>query len=402
MPQRGAAQATRRISGGNLAACCGRMPGCAVALLLLFGQQPGSAQQAPAGAPLPVVAVAPVSLREVAPGTEFVGRVEAIQAVDIRARVEGFLRRKAFDEGQDVRRGQLLFEIEPDRYEAELDAARAQQARAQANLSEAERALNRARELRASGTIPQAQLDEAQSQRDAARASLAEAAANLRRAELNLSYTQITSPIDGRIGRSLFTEGNLVGPSSGALARVVQIDPIRAVFSISDRDLLEVQQSAGDAPRAEVYTRFVPSLVLADGSLYPETGRVDFIANEIDPQTATIPVRAVFPNPHGVLLPGMIVSVRIRPAAAETRPVVPVAAVQRDRQGPFVLVLDDSNRVSERRVRLGAQLENFWVVEEGLREGERVVTEGMQVPARPGAVVRPVPAASSSPPAGGR
>jgi len=361
-----------------------------LALLLLPAAMAAAQQPAP-DTPAPVVVVAPARQQEVAPAAEFVGRVEAIQAVDIRARVEGFLRRRAFQEGQDVRKGQLLFEIEPEGYEAALDAARAQVARAQATLSEAERALNRARELRASGTIPQAQLDEAQAQRDAARADLAEAQANLRTSELNLSYTKVVSPIDGRIGRTAFTEGNLVGPESDPLARVVQIDPIRVVFSISDRDLLEVQQEAGGVPREEVYGRFVPTLVLPDGTPYPEPGRVDFIANEIDPQTATIPVRAVFPNPNGLLLPGQIVSVRIRPARSERRLVVPVGAVQRDREGPFVLVIDEGNRVAERRIRLGPQIGQSWVVEEGLRAGERVVTEGIQAAVSPGAVVRPVP-----------
>jgi membrane fusion protein (multidrug efflux system) len=368
-----------------------------LAALLLAA--PAAAQPAPTSAP-PAVTVVPVQAREVAPAADFVGRVEAIQAVDIRARVEGVLQRLLFDEGQDISAGQPLFQIEADRYDAAVAGAQAQLARAGATLSQADRALARARELRSSGTVSQAQFDQAQAAFESARADQAEGVANLRVAQLNLDYTHITSPIAGRIGQSAATVGNLVGPTTGTLARVVQLDPIRVVFSISDRDLLQVQQEAGNAPRDEVYRRFVPTLTLANGSAFPEPGRVEFIANEIDPQTATIAVRAVFPNPHLVLLPGQIVSVRIRPAQAEKRLTLPVAAVQRDRNGAFVLVVEQGDRVAERRVRLGAQIGQNWVVEEGLAEGDRVITEGIQAAARPGTVVRPVapPAAQPSTP----
>lgn len=345
-----------------------------------------------AQAPLPAVSVTQVEVKDVSPASEFVGRVEAVNAVDIRARVEGFIEARPFKEGQTVREGDDLFILEKAPYEAALAAANANLKGAQATLEDAERRVQRNQDLRRSQTVSQVTLEEAQTARDTAQASVLAAEANVRKAELNVGYTAIKTPITGRIGAAAFSVGSLVGPSSGALARVVQIDPIRVVFSVNDRTILDLRESVTDFDERKVAGSFVPTLRLSNGRDYPIKGTIEFIGNEIDQATGTLPIRARFPNPDGVLVPGQFVTITVRPANPQTRPVVPVGAVQLDRQGRFVLLLDESGKVAERRIKTGAQLGQNWIVEDGLKGGEKVILQGFQN-ARPGAAVRVVPAA---------
>ncbi|WP_448191646.1 efflux RND transporter periplasmic adaptor subunit [Azospirillum sp. sgz301742] len=361
---------------------------------LLLGAAAAIAQQPPGGPP-PTVTTAPVENRDVAPASTFIGRVTAIQSFDARARVEGALEQVAFHEGQDVRPGDLLYAIEQGPYQAALDSAKAQLASAEAKVREAERAYARAEELRQRGNVSQATLDQALADRDAAQAQGMIAQAQIRTAELNLGYTRISSPIAGRVGATAVTQGNLVNPATGVLATVVQLDPIRVVFSVSERDLLATQRQLGIQSPAEAVDRFIPTLRFSDGSEYPETGRLEFVDNRIDPQTGTIGIRALFPNPQRLLLPGQYVSILIRRDQAEQRPVVPVAAVQQDQQGRYVLVLDENNRIQQRRIEAGQQIEQVLVVEKGLSPGETVVVDGAQK-ARPGMVVQPVPAVQTA------
>jgi len=355
---------------------------------------PGASSLAFAQAPTPVVAVQPVAVEDVAPVAEFVGRVEAIKAVDILARIDGFIQQVAFKEGQLVHAGDLLYVIEPPPYQAALSGAQAELAGAKATLANAESALARARELRQSQNVSEAAFEQVQATRDTAAASVAQAEANVRKAEINLSYTRITSPIDGRIGRTSFVAGSFVTPSSGTLSRVVQMDPIRVVFSVSDRALLDIRTRAGDVPLEELYKRFVPALRLSNGADYAQSGTIEFVGNEIDPQTGTVPVRARFANPKALLVPGQFVTVRVRPVEAQRKPVVPLGAVQQDRDGRFVLLLDDADKVVMRRIKAGAQVGQNLAVDEGLSGGERLIVQGFQN-ARPGAVVKAVPASES-------
>lgn len=320
-------------------------------------------------APLPAVSVVAISTEDVAQNVEFIGRIEAIHQVDVRARVQGFLEKVAFTEGQDVKADDLLFEIERDQYEAALLQANAQQASAEANLHIAQLTVDRRQELydRQSGT--RADLDQAVATRDAAAAAVDSARAAVRAAALNLSYTRIVSPIAGRIGRTNLTKGNVVGPESGALARVVQLDPIRVVFSISERDFINaIQQERGTAVD-QVKAGFVPTLRLPNGAIYPAQGRLDFVSNEVDLATGTLPVRASFANPDGVLLPGGTVSVRIRPVEARRMAMVPIQAVQENRQGRFVLVVGTDSRVEQRPIRATQQVGQYLAVEDGLKAG---------------------------------
>lgn len=347
-----------------------------------------------AQSPLPAVGVAPVELKDVSPASKFLGRVEAANAVDIRARVEGFIATRPFREGQAVREGDDLFVLEKTSYEAALSAARATLGGAQATLEDAERRVQRNQELRRTQAVSQVTLEDAQTARDTARASMLAAEANVRQAELNLSYTTIKAPITGRIGVAAFSVGSLVGPSSGALARVVQIDPIRVVFSVNDRTILDLREGVTNFDEMKVAGTFVPTLRLSNGRDYPAKGEIEFVGNEIDQATGTLPVRARFPNPDGVLVPGQFVTVTIRPSASQLHPVVPVGAVRLNREGRFVLLLDENGKVTERRIRTGAQLGQDWIVEDGLKGGERLIVQGVQS-ARPGAAVRVVPIAGA-------
>lgn len=364
--------------------------GLAVSCLLVVLPWHAQAQQ-PANAPPPTVTTEVVREREVTPTSEFIGRVQAIQDFDARARVEGFIERVAFQEGQTIAKDTLLYVIEQAPYQAAVDSARADLTRAQASQREAERAYQRAQELRTRGNISQADVDQAQAARETAEADIMQAQAKLRQAELNLGYTRISSPIDGRIGATAVTAGDLVNPSSGPLATVVQLDPIRVVFSVSDRDLLQTQRAFPDLAPAQAVDKFVPALRLADGSEYAEKGKVTFVSNRIDPQTGTIPVYADFANPKGLLLPGQYVTVLIRPAETERQPVVPVAAIQQDQQGSYVLVLDQQNRVQRRPIDPGPQLDQQIAVRKGLEAGETIVVGGVQK-VRPGMTVQPEPA----------
>ncbi|MFS2013228.1 efflux RND transporter periplasmic adaptor subunit [Azospirillum sp. CT11-132] len=357
----------------------------------LLAAAPAQAQAQDQKAPPPAVTTVPVQSRDVAPASEFIGRIEAIRSFEARPRIEGTVEQVAFQEGQDVHEGDLLYVIEPAPYQAALDSAKAQLASAEAKLREAERAYNRAEELRQRGNVSQAQLDQALADRDAAQAAVMMNQAQVRTAEINLGYTRITSPVDGRIGATAVTQGNLVNPSTGVLATVVQLDPIRAVFSVADRDLLAFQRKFDVRQPSQAAEKFVPTLVLPDGSDYAEEGRIEFANNRVDPQTGTVSIRATFANPQRLLLPGQYVTVRVRRDQPEQRPVVPVASVQQDQQGHYVLVLDDQNRVQRRPVETGAQVDQSLVVEKGLTAGETVVVGGVQK-VRPGMVVQPTPA----------
>jgi RND family efflux transporter MFP subunit len=350
-----------------------------ITLLLALGF-PGKSIAGPPGPGLgamPLVTVAPVVLQDVNPPAEYVGHVEAIQAVDLRARVEGFLEQINFREGSSVKAGDLLYVIEQAPYRAKVDADRAGVAQAQAALTRAQQYLERVKAVR-SGGVSATDIDNAVADELRARAQLQGAEAALERSQLDLGYTTIKAPISGRIGRTAFTRGNLVGPTSGPLARIVQLNPIRVVYSVSENDLSSIRPSSKDTARSKENPGLVPRIRLTDGEVYKTPGRVDFENNEVDPSTGTIAVRAVFNNPDGLLLPGQYVTVLVSKKEPRIMPVVPQSAVQEDREGPYVLVVDDQNKVVLRRVKTGPFAGSHWAVEKGLAKGEMVIVEGLQ------------------------
>lgn len=378
--------------GGCARARTGRPLAGALGVMLLLmgcdGQQQGEAGGSP---PPPAVLVAAVGSQEVTPSDSFTGRVVAVDKVDLRARVEGFLEARHFTEGQDVKAGDLLFSIEKGQYEAAVAQAQGNVARAQAALKNAELQLARANELVKNKNIPQATRDDRQAERDSAAAELAAQQAALATAQLNLSYTEISSPISGRIGVSAYSQGNLVGPSSGTLATVVSQDPIYVTFPVSSRQLLQVRERAraqGDP------TRFNVKLRLPNGQIYDQTGTLNFVDVAVDQSTDTVTVRATFPNPERLLVDGALVGVIVEEAQPEQALVVPQEAILVDQAGPYVLLVDGQSKVEQRRIKTGQAQGARMTVTEGLKAGEKVIVEGLQK-VRPGQAVQ----AADAPPA---
>ncbi len=333
---------------------------------------------------LPTVTVAPVIARDVAEQVEFVGQANAFLKVEMRARVTGFLRERPFKEGGPVKQGELLYLIEPEEYQAAVQIAEASILRTKATIEEAERDFERYSKLTAQGTTSEQKLEETKAKAERARAELMSAKADLDKANLNLGYTRIESPIDGRVGRTSVDVGNLIGPDSGALATVLAPDPIRVVFSVSERILLEFRKrrAAGDDGSA------IPKLRLSDEQIYKHDGRIEFVDEQVDATTGTVQVRVEFPNPDNIILPGQFVTVMLISKTPEKAPVVPQAAVQANQSGYFVMVLEEDDVVKPRPVKLGQLSGTDWAVTEGLTEGEMIVVEGIQK-VRPGAKVNP-------------
>ncbi len=325
----------------------------------------------------PSVGVFSIPVQDVSPKHEFVGRVEAVNAVDIRSRIEGFLDERLFDEGQLVRKDQDLFLIDKRSLQISLADAKAALASAQASLDDAQRRVARNQSLTGQ-TVSRATLEESQAALETGQANLLSAQARVAQAELNLSYTRITSPIDGRIGAAELSVGSFVSGSSMALARVVEMDPIRVVFSVSDRSILELRAAAGDIGKEELARRYQPSLRLSNDQAYREPGKIEFFGNEIDPATGTLAVRTLFSNPDGLLIPGQFVTVVISGTEKTLRPVVPLGSVQQDREGKFVLLVNEQNAVELRRIKTSRQINGNWVVDDGLKGGEKLVVEGLQ------------------------
>jgi membrane fusion protein (multidrug efflux system) len=310
-----------------------------------------------------------------------IGRVEPIESVALRARIEGFLQARLFAEGETVEAGQSLFQIEQAPYQTALNEAQAQLLQAKAQRQNADADFRRKQDMVRKDLISEAELDQAEAASVSAKAQVQLAQASVENAERQLGYTDIQSPIDGVIGLSHYTRGNLVNPASGTLASVHQLDPIYVSLEISERALLpfrrdlnlgkqSLQAALADSPQ--------PQLTLSDGTQYDHSGRFTFLGNEVDPQTDSIKIRARFPNPDHHLLPGQFVTVMIEQTRDNPEIMVPQQAVQKDRNGAFVLVVNDQNQVEERRLTLGESFAHQWVVKSGLKEGERVITQGLQ------------------------
>ncbi|MDQ2632588.1 MAG: efflux RND transporter periplasmic adaptor subunit [Pseudomonadota bacterium] len=365
---------------------------------------PGAiAQEPPAAAP-PIVETAPVKLASVTSQSEFVGSVVAAQQVALMTRVEGFLDEVNFTEGHFVQADSVAFVIEKDTYEAsvagaqaQLDSAKAAVAGAEANLKLQDLNLVRQQQLLRTNAVSQSVVDQAQATRDSAQAQVDQAKAQvalaqsqLQTAQLNLSFTDIKSPIAGRIGKANITVGNLVSPQSGTLATVVQTDPIRVVFSISDREYLEVVRSLqpDNAGIAADAAAFQPKLTLPDGTEYDQQGKIAFLDNTINSATGTIAVYAEFPNPQLKLVPGQFVEVTVQSGASAELPVIPASAILQDQEGAYVFGLGEGNKAEIRRVTLGRRVGTDVAVTAGLAQGEMVIVSGIQK-VQPGVVVTP-------------
>jgi membrane fusion protein (multidrug efflux system) len=338
----------------------------------------------------PSVIVAPVVARDVTPQFEHVGRVEAIKTVDLRARVEGFLEKRGFREGAEIKKGALLFVIENAPYEVIVQERKADLAVAEATLRNADSDFKRKSSLVKRGNVSAASLDNSRATLDGARATVLKVKAALRQASLDLGYTEIRSPIAGKISRARYSVGNLVGPTSEPLATVTSIDPIYVTIAISEKQLIEARKRGIDIDNPPV----TPSLILTDGSAYSHGGNFDYLAPTVDQTTDTVIARAVFPNPKRVLLPGQFVTVVVRQKIAVSKLTAPQSSVQQDSRGHFVLVITRDNKVELRRITVGNQIEMDWIVENGLASGERIIVQGVQK-VRPDMTVNPVAAKGS-------
>jgi membrane fusion protein (multidrug efflux system) len=347
-----------------------------------------SAATAPAAAaalPAPAVGVRPASLRGVSQSFEFVGRIKAIEKVEVRARVEGFLDRVLFREGQEVKAGDLLYQIEKSQFLARVEDARANLAVAGAEQTNAQLQYSRQLELSQRQYSPQSQVDQNKAALDQAGGRIMQARAALTLAEINLGYTDIRAPIDGRIGRTAYTVGNLVNPASGVLATIVSQDPIYVVFPVSVRDLQAIREArrrdGGGMAKIDIVVR------QSDGHEYPQRGTWNFTDPQVDQQTDTLTMRATVPNPDGELIDGEFVTAVIRERQEEQRLVVPQAALQVDQSGYYVLVVDGQHKVEQRRVQTGPNRDTDVVILSGIAEGDKVIVEGIQK-VRPGQVVQ--------------
>jgi membrane fusion protein (multidrug efflux system) len=342
------------------------------------------AASAQGASPPPAVSVVPVVSRQVTETGDFIGRVTAIDKVDIVARVTGFIEERYFTEGQQVKTGDLLFRIEQVTYKAAVEEQRANLAKAKATEVNAALQLARGKELVSKQNISQATVDQRAADEGVAQANVLAAKALLDQAEINLGYTEIRSPIDGRIGIAIFTVGNLVGPSSGTLATIVREDPVYVIFQPSERDVINyrrrVAESAAKTPHVTVHIQ------LPDGSTYPHPGLTNLLDVQADATTDTVAVRAQVPNPEGLLVPGGVVGVITERGAPRPALVVPQSAVLLDQAGRYVLVVDEAKKVELRRVTTDVEQGREIVVTDGLKEGELVIVEGIQK-VHPGQVV---------------
>src|SRR5712691_1621290 len=340
-----------------------------------------AAQGAP---PPPAVSVVSVVSRQVTETGDFIGRVVAIDKVDIVARVSGFIKERNFTEGQQIKTGDLLFRIEPDIYKATVDQQSANVAKAKATEVNANLQLQRGQELVRNQNFPQSTVDQRAADQQAAQADVLQAQALLEQAKINLGYTEIHSPIDGRIGLANFTVGNLVSPSSATLATIVSQDPIYVTFQASEADVIEykhrIAASAEKNPHVNIHIK------LPDGSMYPHAGRTNLLDVQVQPDTDTILVRAQLPNPDGMLIPGGIVGVLVERGAPQSSLVIPQSAVQLDQAGRYVMVVGADKKVEQRRIVTGVEQGRDIVVTQGLKEGDLVIVEGIQK-VHPGQIV---------------
>ena len=379
-----------------------RSPTLAV-LLLLLATAPALAQFGPQGPP--AVGVVTADRKPVTESTEFTGRIEAVNRVDIRARVTGFLQERLFQEGQEVKAGDVLFRLEKPPFEATLEQARANVASAQATLENARVALARARDLLPTGAGTRVSFDNAQAQERTANAGLLGAQAAVRTAEISLGYTDIFAPVDGKIGRATYTPGNVVSPTlTDPLATIVSQDPMRVVFTVSARAGVELRNRY--EPRGGI-NAVVIRIRTTDGRLYPERGRIQFVDTQIDRNTDSLLIRALIPNPRREgaqagatgdreLIDGQFVTVSVEGAEPVQAIVLPRAAVLQDQGGNYVMVVDGDKKAQRRPVTLGQTLTDQVVIEAGLQGGESVISEGLQR-VRPGQVVNAAPAGAPPP-----
>lgn len=343
------------------------------------------------GMPPAEVGVVTVERGKLALTTDLPGRLEAVRTAEVRARVAGIVKQRVFREGSEVAAGEVLFRIDPAPFRAAYDSASAAVARAEASRDQARAQADRAESLIGQKMISKQDYDLAIASARQTAADVAAAKAAQETAKLNLGYATVTSPIAGRIGRALVTEGALVGQGEATqLALVQQLDPVYVNFSQSSNDVLRLKRQVESGQLKSLGGQVPVTLLMEDGSEYPQKGRLLFSDMSVDPSTGSIALRAEFPNPRRLLLPGMYVRVRLPQAVASDAITVPQRAVVRTQQGAAVMVVGADGKVTPQPVTTAAAQGDLWVIASGLKGGEQVIVEGLQK-AKPGSTVKPVP-----------
>jgi membrane fusion protein (multidrug efflux system) len=369
--------------------------------------------------PVPEVSVAEVIQKDVPIGAELTGTMNGFENIEIRARVEGYLKSVDYREGSEVKKGQLLFTIDDLPYRAKLAEAKGELARAQSSLSKATLDVNRFTPLAAKRAVSQAELDNAIAAQRSARAQVEAAQANVEKATLDVGYTRLVSPLNGLAGQAQRKVGDLVGKGDPTLLTTVSsIDPIRVSVNIPEALYLRYASqlsgagASGSSKPAE--DRPGAELVLGDGTVYPERGQIAFVDRAVDPQTGTLHADLAFPNPKKILRPGMYAKVRYREEIRKGALLVPQRAVA-ELQGQYsVVVVNAEGKAETRTVKVGPRVGSLWVLDSGVKPGEKVIVEGAQkvkdgmpvkatvVPAEAAAPAAPAPAGAAAPaPAGG-
>jgi membrane fusion protein, multidrug efflux system len=359
---------------------------------LLVGGCGGAGGGAQSASPPPQVSVATVIQKKVKDWDEFTGRLQAVETVEIRPRVSGYIDKVAFSEGSQVKRGTLLFVIDPRPYQAEYDRSAADVKRFKTALDLGRIELTRVQRLKDSGAVSEEELDERKSTVAQAEANVAGAEAALESASLNLNFTKVTSPIDGRVSRAEVTRGNLVtGGSNGGtlLSSVVSMDPIYLYFDADEQSYLRYMQMARSGERPSSRDAGNPVQVgLANEEGFPHAGTVDFIDNQLNPQTGTIRARAVLQNRDGQFTPGLFARVQLLGSGEYTAILIDDRAVNTDQSQKYVLLLGANNQIEYRKVKLGRVIDGLRVVKEGLKPGDVIVVNGAQR-VHPGVTVTP-------------
>ncbi|RZI44031.1 efflux RND transporter periplasmic adaptor subunit [Herbaspirillum sp. HC18] len=349
------------------------------------GQKHDAAQQAP---PPPEVAVIKVVASPVTLTEDYAAQTEAVESVEIRARIGGILERQAFKDGTEVKRGDLLFVIDQKPYAAALSQARANLRQAQASLVNSGQTLSRYKQLIESRAISPQEFDAAFAKERSDSASVVAGEAQVQQAQLNLNYTTIHAPRDGMISRALIKPGGLVVASETLLTTLYSKDPIYVGFTISEQKLTELQRQYNlrDIAKSPDF-----KLKLIDGSDYKYSGKLNFVDAAVDPRNGTLPVRVVVPNPEGMLRPGQFMRVLVPGKPNPEAILVPQKAVQEIQGKRSVYVVGTDNKVTSRDITANNRLGNDWVVEQGLKPNETIIVEGIGK-VQPGATVKPVPA----------
>ena len=362
-----------------------------ISVLAGCGDKPASSAQV--RPPVPVV-VAEAKLTDVPLTTEMVGETAGYREIEVRSRVNGILLERTYVEGQPVTAGQELFLIDPAPYKVALEQAKGALAQEQARFNKARADRDRIIPLFKRQVVSRKDYDDTIANYEAAIASRQAAQATVKEAELNLSYTQVTAPIDGMASKSSQSEGSLISTNanSSLLTTITQYNPLYVNFSYSEQDRLNFETSVRKGLiEAKDTTNWRTHIRLADGSVYPQAGKLNFSDNRVDPQTGTIRARAIFDNKEGVLLPGQFVRLTIDLGIRKNAIVVPARAIVQSQADRMVMVVDGDDKVVPRPVRLGPAIAEGVLIESGLDAGERYIVEGL-MKARPGSIVKPVSA----------